>query len=160
MKAFERSQKPTIEMRDELSTRLNMSPRAIQIWFQNRRAKVRRDRSESQKSTLSFAPVQGLKLPMESSPAKIAPHPLRQPGDEEMEKYKELFVMPDVQSSTGSMIESPLLFTTESSQQKGTELLESPTTWIDPLNWPPLMDLNSTTFSEASNSWMDDFLNA
>ncbi|RIB14028.1 homeobox domain-containing protein, partial [Gigaspora rosea] len=39
---FEKVQKPDAETRTRLATKLNMSSRAIQVWFQNRRAKVKR----------------------------------------------------------------------------------------------------------------------
>ncbi|KAF0463396.1 homeobox-domain-containing protein [Gigaspora margarita] len=44
---FEKVQKPDAEMRTRLAAQLNMSSRAIQVWFQNRRAKVKRDALES-----------------------------------------------------------------------------------------------------------------
>ncbi|CAG8576855.1 374_t:CDS:10 [Diversispora eburnea] len=44
---FENVQKPDAELRTQIATQLNMSSRAIQVWFQNRRAKVKRDALES-----------------------------------------------------------------------------------------------------------------
>ncbi|KAG2178909.1 hypothetical protein INT43_001756 [Umbelopsis isabellina] len=40
---FERTSKPNALVRKMLAERLNMSPRTVQIWFQNRRAKVKKD---------------------------------------------------------------------------------------------------------------------
>jgi len=72
--AFERGQKPSQETRDELAARLQMSPRAIQIWFQNRRAKVKRDATEAKKATLSFRPAVANKDPVstEEDPVESA----------------------------------------------------------------------------------------
>ncbi|GES99645.1 homeobox protein hd-10 [Rhizophagus clarus] len=44
---FENVQKPDSTTRAQLAQKLNMSSRAIQVWFQNRRAKVKRDALES-----------------------------------------------------------------------------------------------------------------
>jgi hypothetical protein len=44
---FENIQKPDATIRAQLAQKLNMSSRAIQVWFQNRRAKVKRDALES-----------------------------------------------------------------------------------------------------------------
>ncbi|CAG8522278.1 6836_t:CDS:2 [Diversispora eburnea] len=48
---FEKVQKPDSELRSQLATQLNMSSRAIQVWFQNRRAKVKRDTLESKNAS-------------------------------------------------------------------------------------------------------------
>jgi hypothetical protein len=42
-KVFEDTTYPTREMRETLSSRLNLPARKIQVWFQNRRAKIKRD---------------------------------------------------------------------------------------------------------------------
>lgn len=44
--AFETNPKPNASTRDSLAKKLKMTPRAIQIWFQNRRAKMKRDHSD------------------------------------------------------------------------------------------------------------------
>lgn len=44
---FERTSKPNALVRKMLAERLNMSPRTVQIWFQNRRAKVKKDGKSS-----------------------------------------------------------------------------------------------------------------
>ena len=42
MRVFEFNQKPDTETRVALARQLDMSPRSVQIWFQNRRAKLKR----------------------------------------------------------------------------------------------------------------------
>ncbi|OIR59161.1 MAG: homeodomain-containing protein [Amphiamblys sp. WSBS2006] len=45
-RVFQVSEKPTSEVRKELGERLNMTPRCVQVWFQNRRAKKKKERGE------------------------------------------------------------------------------------------------------------------
>lgn len=40
--------KPTTDKRNAIADRLNMTPRVVQVWFQNRRAKVKRESAEKQ----------------------------------------------------------------------------------------------------------------
>ena len=47
LRVFEMYPRPNAPMRDLLAKHLGMSPRSVQIWFQNRRAKVKRDLVES-----------------------------------------------------------------------------------------------------------------
>lgn len=56
IKVFEQYPRPSPSLRDFLAGRLGMSGRGIQIWFQNRRAKVKRDWLESGKAMLLFSP--------------------------------------------------------------------------------------------------------
>lgn len=44
---FETTTKPNSQVRKRLAQQLGMTPRAVQIWFQNRRAKQKRDSTES-----------------------------------------------------------------------------------------------------------------
>ncbi|ORX95900.1 hypothetical protein K493DRAFT_194539, partial [Basidiobolus meristosporus CBS 931.73] len=44
---FEKTDSPSFEAREKLGKKLNMTNREIQVWFQNRRAKVNRERSEA-----------------------------------------------------------------------------------------------------------------
>lgn len=53
-KVFEQHPRPSAPLRDFLASKLSMSQRCIQIWFQNRRAKVKRDLIESGKAMLLF----------------------------------------------------------------------------------------------------------
>lgn len=52
--AYERNPKPSAEYRSKIAQSLNMSTRAIQIWFQNRRAKSRKFSSDKNPS-LTFS---------------------------------------------------------------------------------------------------------
>lgn len=54
---FEACPRPSAAIRDKLADRLGMSRRCIQIWFQNRRAKQRRDLQEAKQPALSFKPT-------------------------------------------------------------------------------------------------------
>ncbi|ORX81451.1 Homeodomain-like protein, partial [Basidiobolus meristosporus CBS 931.73] len=40
-KAFQENAKPNSAVRKELAQQLNMTPRGVQVWFQNRRAKAK-----------------------------------------------------------------------------------------------------------------------
>lgn len=53
---FENVQKPDAATRAQLAQKLNMSSRAIQVWFQNRRAKVKRDALESRNAAKNNVP--------------------------------------------------------------------------------------------------------
>src|SRR4051794_22835258 len=53
---FENVQKPDATTRAQLAKQLNMSSRAIQVWFQNRRAKVKRDVLESKNAAKNNVP--------------------------------------------------------------------------------------------------------
>ena len=46
-KAYDSCSRPSREMRDSLATDIDLDPRVIQVWFQNRRTKNRRDRTDS-----------------------------------------------------------------------------------------------------------------
>lgn len=57
--AFLRNPNLTNQIRDSLSERINMSPKSIRIWFQNRRAKDKRRSSELSNTGLITPPPQG-----------------------------------------------------------------------------------------------------
>lgn len=44
------TQFPSVDLREELSKRTGMTQRAIQIWFQNRRAKIKRQKKDKQQA--------------------------------------------------------------------------------------------------------------
>lgn len=54
---FDRCPRPNAAQRQQLSLQLGLSPRAIQIWFQNRRAKVKRDQLDTTDGMLLFKPT-------------------------------------------------------------------------------------------------------
>lgn len=56
-RVFEQYPRPTAAMRELLAQQLGMSARGVQIWFQNRRAKVKRDLMESGQAMLLFTPT-------------------------------------------------------------------------------------------------------
>ncbi|CAG8524675.1 7260_t:CDS:2 [Acaulospora morrowiae] len=55
---FEDVQKPDADLRTRLAKQLKMSSRAVQVWFQNRRAKVKRDALESKNAAKMNRPKQ------------------------------------------------------------------------------------------------------
>lgn len=54
-RVFEANQRPNSSVRERLASRLGMTSRGIQIWFQNRRAKVRRDEVEGKEMPVAKA---------------------------------------------------------------------------------------------------------
>lgn len=55
--AFVENNKPTASLRRQLAARLNMTPRAVQVWFQNRRAKCKIGKGGEDASTEESAPT-------------------------------------------------------------------------------------------------------
>lgn len=168
IEAFEKSPKPSQEVRDELASKLRMSQRAIQIWFQNRRAKVRRDAADS-KASLSFAPVAREACAVGPAIRKIEPAPSR----EECARFEELFEMPDL-DDMGKYSEPPMMVTgslhsTESSFSSSGQA-STPLTWDEPDWASPSSDWARYDFAsedhpkketvgmDATLSWIDEFL--
>ena len=64
-RVFERNPKPNGMLRDQLAVQLNMSPRNVQVWFQNRRAKARRDGSISSPMVNQFSVPYHVAMPQQ-----------------------------------------------------------------------------------------------
>ncbi|GAA5831518.1 hypothetical protein JCM3766R1_001783 [Sporobolomyces carnicolor] len=48
LEVFEQVDSPDIDIREKLGAEVDMTPREVQVWFQNRRAKVRREREAAE----------------------------------------------------------------------------------------------------------------
>lgn len=180
IEAFEKSQRPSQETRDHLASKLRMSHRAIQIWFQNRRAKVKRDAADAGKSTLSFAPSSAtIHKPTLIAARRIEPAAGAQ-ASQDSARFDEIFQMPDIEGSW-LKYETPMMAATHSAKSSlsiGTDF-GTPLTWDEP-EWatgqwmgshlPPL-DINKVVMLSLTSptdplkselhpdlDWMDDFI--
>ncbi|KAI8063659.1 Homeodomain-like protein [Gilbertella persicaria] len=59
MQVFDQTDTPSSEIRENLAVELDMTKREVQVWFQNRRAKVNRTKNTANKrnSSYSIAPM-------------------------------------------------------------------------------------------------------
>lgn len=65
MEAFARNPRPTPDERNELARQLGLNSRSIQIWFQNRRAKLKKEAHDPDLfSTKPSAPVESFNFPV------------------------------------------------------------------------------------------------
>lgn len=171
--AFEASPKPSKETQDRLAGRLRMSPRAIQIWFQNRRAKARRDAADAGKATLSFTPQ-----PKEPPAKTTTPSARRlEPSGatlQERQRFEELFEMPVIpDTALHSDLASIMLqqHSRQLSNSTASSGLDSgtPLTWEDPAEWSKhdWTQWSTETMSaemptegprRTETDWMDAFL--
>ncbi|PJF16759.1 hypothetical protein PSACC_03435 [Paramicrosporidium saccamoebae] len=73
VRVFEQYPRPTAPMRELIAVRLGMSSRGVQIWFQNRRAKVKRDLAESGQMLMFSPTVDLFAWPSPQSGASMSP---------------------------------------------------------------------------------------
>ncbi|KAI9014069.1 hypothetical protein DFJ74DRAFT_645092 [Hyaloraphidium curvatum] len=72
---FAHTQTPPAQMRAQLGARLHMSPRAIQIWFQNRRAKLKRQAAQAALLSPPPPPPPAALDPARLPPTMVYRHP-------------------------------------------------------------------------------------
>ncbi|GAA5890407.1 hypothetical protein JCM8208_004859 [Rhodotorula glutinis] len=60
---FDRNPKPDVSLRRALSEQLDMTPREVQVWFQNRRAKVKKLREKAEREAAASGEVDAPRLP-------------------------------------------------------------------------------------------------
>ncbi|KAM0789398.1 hypothetical protein ACM66B_000226 [Microbotryomycetes sp. NB124-2] len=67
---FNRNHKPDINLRKALAERLDMTPREIQVWFQNRRAKIKKLREKAERAGAEISDInQASSQPSSSQPS-------------------------------------------------------------------------------------------
>ncbi|KPV77759.1 uncharacterized protein RHOBADRAFT_51574 [Rhodotorula graminis WP1] len=60
---FDRNPKPDVSLRRALSEQLDMTPREVQVWFQNRRAKVKKLREKAEREAATAGEADTPRLP-------------------------------------------------------------------------------------------------
>ncbi len=151
VRAFDQSQRPSPEVRDQLAARLKMSNRAIQIWFQNRRAKARRDAAEATKASLAFGP------PTPTSSKSTQPVKKKTPMiGEEDRIFQEIFCMPELAWMSPPMVDSSE-FIGSNNESNASDDFGTPLTWDEQPtpNNSVLLD-----WTDQADAWMSQFINS
>lgn len=77
-RVFDACPKPSAAIRDRLADRLGMTKRCIQIWFQNRRAKQKRDQQDAKQPPLLFKATTASTAVSDEQPPEEPPFDERQ----------------------------------------------------------------------------------
>ncbi|TPX65052.1 hypothetical protein SpCBS45565_g05462 [Spizellomyces sp. 'palustris'] len=59
LSVFDKTDTPSYEIREQLAKKLRMTNREVQVWFQNRRAKMNRNKSGAEKRAIGTSPTAG-----------------------------------------------------------------------------------------------------
>ncbi|GAA5844688.1 hypothetical protein JCM9279_002882 [Rhodotorula babjevae] len=104
---FDRNPKPDVSLRRALSEQLDMTPREVQVWFQNRRAKVKKLREKAEREAAASGEADSTRLPTPppaltalNGSASQLPHPPASLG-------RGMYGVDDVQAHPASMFSAP-----------------------------------------------------
>ncbi len=73
LQAYNREQKPSKQMREELMAKTGLDMKVIQVWFQNRRSKEKRDASYREAMKEEASTPTAMQGPLLSAAAAISP---------------------------------------------------------------------------------------